>query len=225
MTGTPAHEEGMRTESRKSRPAGGEAPPPHGREEILAAAATVFMERGYAAARIDDVADRLGATKGRVYHHYRSKAELFFEVHLAAMRLITDAVAPIAEADLPPPEKLRAMALEHARVIMRHFTFEKVLVQGLERHLMLGGDAAQQRMMRRVIRLRDRYEDLYAGVIAEGMRRGQFEAGVPPRLAAKPVLGALNWLTIWFDPRPDRDGTAETIAETIAAFVVRGLSV
>ena len=39
------------------------------REEVLAAAAECFMRRGYEQTSMDDVAETLGATKGRVYHH------------------------------------------------------------------------------------------------------------------------------------------------------------
>ena len=49
-------------------------------DQILQAAAEWFMEFGCAATTIDAVAQRLGATKGRSYHHYRSKADLYFDV-------------------------------------------------------------------------------------------------------------------------------------------------
>lgn len=44
-----------------------------GKQEILHMAAECFMEQGFHATSIDDVARRLGATKGRIYHHYPSK--------------------------------------------------------------------------------------------------------------------------------------------------------
>ena len=66
------------------------------RDEILRAAAELFMEFGYAATSIDAVAERLGATKGRIYHHYRSKADLFFDVQVAAMNRLNEQVEPIA---------------------------------------------------------------------------------------------------------------------------------
>ena len=48
------------------------------RQAILDAAALCFMERGFNATSIDDIARRLSATKGMVYHYFSSKAELFF---------------------------------------------------------------------------------------------------------------------------------------------------
>jgi len=47
------------------------------RARVLAAAATVFAEHGFAAASIDDVATAAGFTKGAVYSNFASKDELF----------------------------------------------------------------------------------------------------------------------------------------------------
>jgi AcrR family transcriptional regulator len=45
--------------------------------EILAAALASFVERGYAATRLEDVARRAGVTKGTLYLYFPNKAELF----------------------------------------------------------------------------------------------------------------------------------------------------
>jgi AcrR family transcriptional regulator len=45
--------------------------------ELLAAALELFVERGYAATRLDDVAKRAGVSKGTVYLYFPSKEELF----------------------------------------------------------------------------------------------------------------------------------------------------
>lgn len=45
--------------------------------ELLAAALALFVERGYAATRLDDVAARAGVSKGTLYLYYASKEALF----------------------------------------------------------------------------------------------------------------------------------------------------
>ena len=106
------------------------------RDEILRAAAEIFMEYGYAATSIDAVAERLGATKGRIYHHYPSKADLFFEVQIAAMKRINEEVEPIARGPGSPAERLAGMALRHMQVLLTELPMQKVAVQGLERYLL-----------------------------------------------------------------------------------------
>lgn len=56
---------------------GGDADPLGAR--LLAAATEVFAERGYAGARVADIARRAGVTTGAIYSRYRGKAELLAE--------------------------------------------------------------------------------------------------------------------------------------------------
>jgi AcrR family transcriptional regulator len=48
------------------------------REAILAAARSVFGERGFHAATIEEIADRAGLSNGAIYYNFESKGELFF---------------------------------------------------------------------------------------------------------------------------------------------------
>lgn len=48
------------------------------REQILAAAARVFAQRGYRDASIAEIANEAGFSKGALYWNFESKAELFF---------------------------------------------------------------------------------------------------------------------------------------------------
>ena len=48
--------------------------------ELLDAALTLFVEKGYAATRMDDVAARAGVSKGTVFLYFPSKLELFKQV-------------------------------------------------------------------------------------------------------------------------------------------------
>ena len=195
------------------------------RDEILQAAAELFMEFGYAATSIDAVAERLGATKGRIYHHYRSKADLYFDVQVAAMNRITEVVEPVARQAGSAVQRLSAMALCHARILLTELPMQKVAVQGLERQLLgdtLGTTPAAKRL-RAVVKMRDDYERLFAEVIDDGIREGAF-VDLPPRLATKPFFGVLNWATVWYSPR--RLQSAESIdelARTLADFAMRGI--
>ena len=195
------------------------------RSEILQAAAELFMEFGYAATTIDAVAERLGATKGRIYHHYRSKADLYFDVQVAAMNRVMSAVEPIARQPGSAVQRLSAMALCHAQILLTELPMQKVAVQGLERQLLgnsLGNTPASKRL-RAVIQLRDDYERLFAEVIDDGIRDGVF-VDLPPRLATKPFFGVLNWATVWYNPRRLQSAEAiDNLARTLADFALRGL--
>jgi AcrR family transcriptional regulator len=80
--------------------------------ELLAAALDVFVEKGFAATRVDDIARRAGVSKGTVFLYYESKQALFRAVvqeavvpHIAA----GEALAEAADSDpaVLLPELLR----------------------------------------------------------------------------------------------------------------------
>jgi AcrR family transcriptional regulator len=199
----------------------GSTPGDASREEILRAAAELFMAAGYAATSIDAVARRLGATKGRIYHHYRSKSDLYLEVQLAAMRRLDDTVGAIARGPGRPEERLAAMALRHVRILLTELPMQKVAVQGLGRRL--ADTPSSARRLRLVLRMRDDYERLFGEVIDQGVRSGAF-VDLPPRLATKPFFGALNWTTVWYGQRRLQHPEAvDDIAHALADFAMRGI--
>ncbi|MGB5949762.1 MAG: TetR/AcrR family transcriptional regulator [Parvibaculum sp.] len=78
--------------------------------EIMAAALTLFSERGFAATRLDDVAETAGVSKATIYLYFDSKVELF----KAMVREIASARIGAAEAlvegfEGPSPELIRGL--------------------------------------------------------------------------------------------------------------------
>jgi AcrR family transcriptional regulator len=66
------------------------------REAILAAALEEFTARGYAAARLDDVAKRADVAKGTIYLHFRDKEALFQEI-------VGTMLVPLIDVLVSPP--------------------------------------------------------------------------------------------------------------------------
>ena len=60
--------------------------------ELLAAALDLFVEKGYAGTRLDDVAARAGVSKGTLYLYFQNKEQLFKAV------VRENVVTPLAEA-------------------------------------------------------------------------------------------------------------------------------
>lgn len=56
------------------------------RKDLLKAALTVFSTKGYESARLEDIGEVAGVTRGAIYHHFGSKSDLY-------MALVEDASA------------------------------------------------------------------------------------------------------------------------------------
>ncbi|GMG84951.1 TetR/AcrR family transcriptional regulator [Paralimibaculum aggregatum] len=200
---------------------GGDSDAP--RQEIVKAAAELFMDLGYRATSIDAIAERMGSTKGRVYHWYRSKAEIYFDVQRSAMRRLTELVEPIAREGGPPQQRIERMARAHVDCLLHDLPMQKVSVQGLETHVITSDSVRHAKAMREIVGLRDAYEALFCEVIDEGIRAGVF-VDLPPRLLSKPFFGALNWVTIWYRPRRlQTEDDLQMLGEMLTEFAVRGI--
>lgn len=197
---------------------------PNARSEILKAAAAAFMERGFSGTSIDDIARDIGVTKGFIYHQFTNKSDLYFSVQEIATQNFHDAVLLEYQTEAAPDEKLKRMAHAHVVAMLTNFPPAKVGVQGLERSLMGAAGDAERLRLQHYIHQRDEYEAMFITVIRDGIAAGQFSDGNVGVLA-KGLMGALNWATIWFNPnRPTSQQEIEDIAQTLATFVVRGLS-
>ena len=70
--------------------------------EIVAAALEVFAEKGFAAARLDDIAARAGVSKGALYLYFETKQDLFRAVVRETVAPNIAAVeAAVMASDLP----------------------------------------------------------------------------------------------------------------------------
>jgi AcrR family transcriptional regulator len=105
--------------TRGARAAGRDA-----RVELLAAALTVFAERGYRDASVDEIAERAGYSKGAVYWNFSSKEELYFA--LLEDRIIEPWREGIAALESASPED--DMAPEASRRFVEMLGAERELL-------------------------------------------------------------------------------------------------
>lgn len=193
------------------------------RAEIVDMAALCFMERGYHATSIDDVARRLGCTKGRIYHYYATKTDLFFDVHREGMARLFAALEPAMNIKGNGLQVLEAMLLAHARAMFEHHTYETVVAQGVQVHRFEATTPDQRETMAELIASRDRFESLFKDAIAAAITDGSGRE-VDVSITSKVLLGALQWSIFWYRARPDDDDKSRAIlAEKIVRPLIEGL--
>ena len=194
------------------------------RFDILEAAAICFMERGYAAASIDEVARSLDATKGRIYHYYASKADLFADVFKTGMDMNYDAIAPWRETATPTLERWREMALIHVLQMMRTKPFQRAVWIGVEMHLRGATTPEQRDVFNGLIAYRSRYGDVFRDIIAKGREEGIFcfeDLSVTNQV----MFMALNSPIFWYSPRlGETPEDTHDIANQVVAFALGGLT-
>jgi len=206
-------------ETMQTHPANAPARKADSRQQIIEAAAQCFMRKGLEKATIDDIADALGATKGRVYHHFRSKNAIYFAVHRQAMQFCFDAVEPVMAQNIPADRMLEEMATAHACVMMQTLPYQRSIRLGVEIYLRGSTTEAERAVLTELIAQRNDYEGLYRDVMRTGIAQGTLD--VPSvEIAGRVMMGALNGLVDWYRVRAeqtqaDRDQIARTLAHTV----------
>lgn len=193
-------------------------------EEILDAAARAFSRRGYAATSIDDVADELGCTKGRVYHYFRTKGQLFIGIHRRALVWALEGVRPVAEDDTrSAPEKLEMMVRAHAMHLMEHADYMGPAQHHTEMNLAREGRTKEDSVAD-IFEMRHEFEELFVQVMKDGMATGEF-AEADPVLVARAVLGSVNWMNVWFrtGSQMDTPESRDEIADVMSRIALRGV--
>lgn len=193
------------------------------RAEILHAAATCFMEQGYNATSIDDVARRLGATKGRIYHYYPSKADLFADVYRTGMDMNYAAVEPYRNLQTGPVEKWRKMATAHTRQMIVTRQFQRAVWEGVEMTLRGSTTPQQRQVLGDLLEYRTNYGRIFREILAQGLEAGVFRFE-NVSIANQVMFTTLNSPIFWYSPRPNETGgDVDAIVRQVVVFALRGL--
>jgi TetR/AcrR family transcriptional repressor of nem operon len=83
------------------------------RHQLIEAARALFLERGYAATSVNDIAGRVGVTKGSFFHHFATKEELALEVLLTDFETTAEAMASGPFAGIPDPVERALGFVDH----------------------------------------------------------------------------------------------------------------
>jgi TetR/AcrR family transcriptional regulator len=79
------------------------------RQAILNRSAELFSEYGYDRASMSRIAAACGVSKANLYHYYKDKEGLLFDVIRFHLRELLDVVEEANQVKLPPEEKLREL--------------------------------------------------------------------------------------------------------------------
>lgn len=182
------------------------------RDAILRAAARSFRDRGFAETGMRDIADAADLSPANLYHYFRGKDEILFYCQDRALDSMLAAARDARGMAGSAAERLRFVLTSHLRTMLDE-------VAGASAHLQV--EALSPALRGRIVLKRDRYERALRRLIQDGVKAGELVAD-DPAVVTRAMLGALNWTVTWF--RPDGPQPVDRVAETMAAFLVRGVA-
>src|SRR5213594_1011126 len=157
--------------------------------EIVSAALDVFVERGFAATRLEDVARRAGVTKGTVYLYFDGKEALFKAV-------VRETIVPVIAQGEALAQSFTGSARELLERLVREYwrLVGETALAGIPKLMMAEAATFPELTRFYYDEVVTRGHRLMAGVIERGIENGEFrpvDVKVAAKLAMSPLMHAV----------------------------------
>lgn len=176
-------------------------------------ACRLFAEKGFDGASLQDIAGEFGVLKGSLFHYIETKDELLLEIIEGVYADAAREVWAIAQEEDTAVNRLRRVIVGYAVFISRNLNEVTVWMHDF--------NALPDARRRALRQLEDRDRHRLQDLIAEAQREGGIRADVDPGLTALALLGSINWLHRWFQPRRL---SAEEIGGSFCDLFLAGLT-
>ncbi|STZ41106.1 TetR family transcriptional regulator [Mycolicibacterium gilvum] len=188
-----------------------------GAQRILDAAAKVFREKGYAGARLADVAAAAGIQTGSMYYYFKSREHLVVEMVLVAWKR-TDNLARLSVDALPADatalDRLSTAMAAHLLSVLRNTMYTSALVRILG-HI---PDTVRDQ----TVNHQRAYLEYWHGLIEDAIASGEIRKNTDSSVTTMLITGALNWAVEWY--HPDGNLSPEELARQVATLVFDGVT-
>jgi AcrR family transcriptional regulator len=182
-------------------------------QEIITAAAQVFLEKGYHAATTRDIAAAVGIQQASLYYYISSKEELLYLIVREPVMRLADQLDTIVKAAWPTRQKIERGLQAHLAAFDDNYPHMCVFVQELHNVIPALQDTLRD--------LPQRYQQLWEDIIRQGIARGELRAEFDVTTTALMILGMCNWMFRWY--RKGGRLSTVAIAQQYASAILDGM--
>jgi AcrR family transcriptional regulator len=182
---------------------------PTRQQEIIDAAREEFVEKGYGAASIRDIAQRCGMSMSALYHYYPGKQDLLKAILDEGVEAYFGACEQALEQAGPEPAE-RLQVLVAATVLFRADHPVKSSIVTEERSLEPENLASYRKQTARATAQ-------FQEIVADGLAAGVFATRYPED-ARRAIIAMCNAIAQWW--RPDGTLTREDLIERYVALAL-----
>ena len=182
------------------------------KEVIIKAAALLFREKGYKAASMRDLAERVGVEAASLYNHIRSKSELLHDICFDVANIFWEHINQVEASDKKPIEKLEILLRFHIRQMIENF--QEVYVSDREWRYLANPYLSNFQSQRR------NYRKRFAVIIEQGIESGDINK-IDSSTAVLIVLHAVSGIESWH--RSTHKISGEELEENMITILIDGL--
>ena len=180
------------------------------RRAILDRSAELFAEHGFDRASMSKIAEACGVSKANLYHYYRDKEELLFDVIRFHLEELLAVVEEADRPDLPPEARLKELATAILEAYRDADAQHNVQINGM-RLLPTDRQAELKAIERELVRI---FSDAVAGVAP------QLKGTKLLKPVTMSLFGMINWHYLWF--KNSGEVTRADYAGLVSQLIVDG---
>ena len=183
------------------------------RDQIVNAALALFLEKGYQTTTVQDIITAANCSKGGFYHHFASKEDLLYLLIDEGITDELERIEAVLQRFNSASERLRQMIIAMVENIEQYRSQITVFFE--ERRRLSSEKFAL------VKEKRDRYEQLFRQVVAEGIQTGEFSTTTDPTIIVFAIMGMCNWTYQWL--KSGKGFEAREIGNMFCDLIFQGL--
>lgn len=183
------------------------------KQAIVQTAAALFAREGFNGASVADIAKKCKTSKALIYHYYKSKEAILYDVMISHVRALERAAGEAIASQERPDRRLRELAHRFMALYVDAADRHKVLLNDLD-HLPKAQRAEIVAVQRALI-------ETVRKLLVEIEPALKRKSGASTA-AAMLFFGTINWTHTWFDPKGNV--SAGALAEMAVDLTVGGLA-
>ena len=188
---------------------------------ILQVAEEVITEKGYHDTSMDEIAQRVGISKGTLYLHFASKEELVMALIEHSMPLFLQGIEQIVASALGPRGKLEAILQMMVKGTLgkKRFEFFTALSQSAELRKLF----EEHELRLRKLGIWQRLFAEVSTLLEAGKTTGEFDGSLPTEVMVGAFLSLLSPL-VYQRVLADKQMSPEALAEYLGRIYFRGIA-
>jgi AcrR family transcriptional regulator len=171
-------------------------------------------DSGFAGTSVRDIGRAVGMQSGSLYHYFREKEDILYEIQLMLNQHIAAIPSKVDESGAGPLDKIRILIALHLAMVDENLPLCHVAYTEY-RHL-------RPVQVRKIQRPQREYTEYLVRLIDAAQRGGEAYRDMDPRTCAGAIFALLNSIIWW--RRPESRPSIEDLRSTYERILLTGLS-
>ncbi|HEX3591115.1 MAG TPA: TetR/AcrR family transcriptional regulator [Pseudonocardiaceae bacterium] len=182
-------------------------------DRVLASAARLFREKGYAGTSTRELAASAGLQSASLYHHIGTKEDLLHRLSMRTLQEVAELFDRVVAEEADPVPALERLVRSYVELLLTERDRHAATLHEVR--------ALSEHRRAEVVALSERNVTVVRDTVLRAQRAGGLRADIDPRYATLALFNMLNWTIFWYDPDGALDPPA--IGELLWSVLFRGL--